>query len=180
MKNEIILENTIHKKILTIRNIQVIIDADLAELYNVPTKVLNQAVKRNLLRFPEDFMFQLNKQEKDQVVTNCDHLNKLKFSTKLPFAFTEHGIAMLSSVLNSEKAIRINIQIIRTFIKMKKMILSYKDMQYIIKKIENDLKSNRNKIIKNKDNIEVIANIVQTLIEKPKPKKKYKIGFKPD
>ncbi len=93
MEKDIILESTISKRILTIRGTKVMLDFDLSELYNVTTKVLNQAVKRNKLRFPVDFMFQLNNKEKDKVVTNCDHLNKLKFSSKLPYAFTEHGIA---------------------------------------------------------------------------------------
>ena len=81
------------------------IDRDLAELYGVETKVLNQAVHRNNARFPEDFMFRLTKSEKSEVVTICDHLKVIKFSRQLPYAFTEQGVAMLSSVLNSERAI---------------------------------------------------------------------------
>ena len=81
------------------------IDRDLAELYGVATKVLNQAVKRNIERFPEDFMFQLTDEEQTELVTNCDHLKKLKFSYQNAYAFTEHGVTMLSSVLNSKKAI---------------------------------------------------------------------------
>lgn len=79
------------------------LDADLAVLYGVSTKALNQAVKRNKARFPQDFMFRLTKKEKLEVVTNCDHLERLKFSRTLPFAFTEHGTIMLANVLNSEK-----------------------------------------------------------------------------
>ena len=85
------------------------LDSDLAKLYGVETKVLNQAVKRNQDRFPDDFMFQLTEKEKQEVVTNCDHLRKLKFSYQLPYGFTQEGIAMLSSVLNSDRAIQINI-----------------------------------------------------------------------
>ena len=103
----------IERRIFLIRNKRVMIDTDLADLYNVPTKVLNQAVKRNIKRFPSDFMFILSKTEKNELVTNCDHLAKLKYSSKLPYAFTEQGVAMLSSVLNSERAIMINIQIIK-------------------------------------------------------------------
>ena len=109
-------------KILLIRKKKVMIDRDLAELYGVETKILNQAVKRNIRRFPVDFMFQLNKNEKTQVVTNCDHLRILKFSPQLPYVFTEQGVAMLSSVLNSERAILVNIQIIRTFTKLRELI----------------------------------------------------------
>jgi len=109
-------------KILLIRKKKVMIDRDLAELYGVETKILNQAVKRNIRRFPVDFMFQLNKNEKTQVVTNCDHLRILKFSPQLSYVFTEQGVAMLSSVLNSERAILVNIQIIRTFTKLRELI----------------------------------------------------------
>ena len=85
------------------------LDRDLARLYGVTTKGLNQAVKRNIKRFPEDFMFRLTETEKEEVVTNCDHLKPLKFSSQLPYAFTEQGIAMLSGVLHSERAIQVNI-----------------------------------------------------------------------
>jgi ORF6N domain len=91
----------IESKILQIRNQRVMIDSDLAELYGVPTKALNQAVKRNLARFPHDFMFQLNPAEKAEVVTNCDHLQKLKFSKTLPHVFTEHG-AIQAAKITSE------------------------------------------------------------------------------
>src|SRR5262245_58214852 len=87
--------------ILVVRNQNVILDADLAVLYGVPTKALNQAVKRNRERFPDDFMFRLTRAEKEEVVTNCDHLKRLKFSPTFPHAFTEHGALMIASVLNS-------------------------------------------------------------------------------
>ena len=95
----------IEKTILVIRGHKVMVDADLAELYGVSTKVLNQAVKRNNDRFPKDFIFRLTNQEKLEVVTNCDHLRKLKFSPAQPFAFTEHGAVMVASVLNSKRAV---------------------------------------------------------------------------
>ena len=90
--------------IQTLRGQRVILDADLAKLYGVQTKVLNQAVKRNAERFPEDFTFRLTEQEKTEVVTNCDHLQKLKFSPQLPAAYTEHGAIMAAMVVNSPKA----------------------------------------------------------------------------
>ena len=93
--------DAIEGKILLIRGQKVMVDADLAKLYGVPTKVLNQAVKRNKERFPIDFMFQLTKEEKAKVVTNCDHLKKLKFSPNLPYVFTEHGTIMLATILKS-------------------------------------------------------------------------------
>ena len=123
MNNEITIK-TIESKILTIRNQQVMIDRDLAELYGTETKVLNQAVKRNLERFPEDFMFALNKTEKAELVTNCDRFEMLKHSSAMPYAFTEQGVAMLSSVLRSQTAVEVNIQIMRAFVAMRHFLQS--------------------------------------------------------
>lgn len=106
----------IENRILTLRGKQVMIDRDLAELYGVETKVLNQAVKRNVERFPEHFRFQLSNQEKDELVTNCDRFNGLKHSSVNPFAFTEQGVAMLSAVLKSETAVYTSIRIIDAFV----------------------------------------------------------------
>ncbi len=117
---------SIEPHILTIRGQKVMLDRDLAALYGVPTKALNQAVKRNSKRFPPHFMFQLSRQEKQELVTNCDHLSGLKYSPALPYAFTEHGVAMLSSMLSSERAIQINIQIIDAFIAMRRYALATK------------------------------------------------------
>ena len=116
--------NEIESKILNIRNLQVMMDRDLAELYGVETKVLNQAVKRNIERFPESFRFQLNSKEKDKVVTNCDHLRDLKFSPTNPYVFTEQGVAMLSSVLKSQIAIDVSIKIMNAFVEMRKFLLT--------------------------------------------------------
>src|SRR3972149_8476390 len=126
----------IERKIFLIRGHKVMLDRDLAELYGVPTKVLNQAVKRNIKRFPGDFMFQLTQIEKDEVVTNCDHLRALRFSPQLPYAFTEQGVAMLSSVLNSERAILVNIQIMRAFTKLREILLTHKDLAKKIAEME--------------------------------------------
>lgn len=111
-------------KIFTIRDKQVILDRDLAELYGISTKSLNQAVKRNFRRFPPDFMLKLDTLEKMELVTKCDHLNELKYSSQLPYAFTEQGVAMLAGILNSDKAIEVNIQIMRAFVIMRKFISS--------------------------------------------------------
>ena len=124
ISSQFITTNDIESKILSIRNLQVMIDRDLAELYGVETKVLNQAVKRNIERFPESFRFQLNSKEKDKVVTNCDHLRDLKFSPTNPYVFTEQGVAMLSSVLKSQTAIDVSIKIINAFVEMRKFILT--------------------------------------------------------
>ena len=129
----------IENKILVIRGQQVMLDRDLAELYGVETKVLNQAVKRNIERFPKDFMFVISKTEKDEVVTNCDHLQALKFSPTLPFAFTEQGVAMLSSVLKSQKAVEVNIQIMRAFVSMRHFLHNNAQIFTEINTIKNQL-----------------------------------------
>ena len=112
------------------------LDRDLAKLYNVPTKTLNQAVKRNIKRFPIDFMFRLTKSEKKELVTNCDRFSSLKHSTSLPYAFTEHGILMLSSILNSERAILVNIEIMRTFTRLRKILTGHKELKQKIEEME--------------------------------------------
>jgi hypothetical protein len=108
--------------ILTIRGHKVMIDADLAGLYGVETRTLNQAVKRNADRFPKDFMFRLDAGEKSEVITNCDHLRHLKFSKHLPFAFTEHGAIMAATVLNSPQAVSMSVFVVRAFILMREHI----------------------------------------------------------
>lgn len=124
MENEMIIQNNIESKILSLRGKQVMIDRDLAELYGVETRVLNQAVKRNIERFPEDFMFALEESEKTELVTNCDRFNSLKHSTVAPYAFTEQGVAMLSSVLRSPQAVEVNIKIMRAFVAMRHFLAS--------------------------------------------------------
>jgi hypothetical protein len=115
----------IEQSILFIRRQKVMLDNDLAALYGVPTKVLNQAVRRNVRRFPPDFMFRLTKEEKLELVTKCDRFRKLKHSSSLPCAFTEQGVAMLSSILNSDRAIEVNIEIMRAFVRLRKMLSSH-------------------------------------------------------
>lgn len=114
----------IASKILNIRGLKVMIDADLAELYGVPTKRLNEQVKRNPRRFPDDFMFQLTEEEKQEVVANCDHLNKLKFSKALPFAFTEHGAIQAANVLNSPQAAEVGVYVVRAFVRLRELLAS--------------------------------------------------------
>lgn len=126
----------IHRSILLIKGHKVILDRDLAEFYGVETKALNQAVKRNIARFPSDFMFQLTKQEKEEVVTNCDHLSSLKFSPTLPYAFTEQGVAMLSSVLRSRWAAQVNIAIMRTFVKLRQILATNTALRRKIESME--------------------------------------------
>ena len=131
--NHATLEN-IENLILNIRDKQVMLDRDLARLYGVETKVLNQAVKRNIERFPERFMFQITENEKIKVVTNCDHLKDLRFSYQNPYVFTEQGVSMLSAVLKSDIAINTSIMIMDAFVAMRHSISSN---QQIINRFEN-------------------------------------------
>jgi hypothetical protein len=124
---------SIENKILCIRNSHVMVDRDLADLYQVGTKVLNQAVKRNIERFPEYFRFQLNKSELNELVTNCDQLSSLKHSRTLPYAFTEQGVAMLSAVLRSDVAIQISIQIMQSFVAIRKTM---RNLHGVIQRLE--------------------------------------------
>ncbi|MBN2020835.1 MAG: ORF6N domain-containing protein [Sedimentisphaerales bacterium] len=152
----------IQKSIFLIRGHKVMLDNDLAGLYGVETKVLNQAVKRNIGRFPADFMFQLTAEEKKEVVTNCDHLAKLKFSPVLPYAFTEQGVAMLSSVLRSRRAIEINIAIMRVFVRLREILA--------------DNAALRKKLEEHDAQIKYIFNLIGQMMQEPeKPKKR--IGF---
>lgn len=165
-------EETIVEKIYIIRGQKVMLDRDLAEMYGVETFRLNQAVKRNLSRFPEDFMFQLTKEEFKSLISQIV-ISKKKGrggTRKPPYAFTEQGVAMLSSVLNSETAIQVNIQIIRLFTKMKQLILDNKDLWIKIEKIEQHL-------LKNDEEIKTIfAYLKKLLIQENKPRNP--IGFK--
>ncbi|RFC34557.1 MAG: ORF6N domain-containing protein [Candidatus Nitrotoga sp. MKT] len=122
--------------IFMIRNNQIMIDRDLAYLYGVETKVLNQAVKRNLARFPEQFRFQLTQSENEQLVTNCDRFANLKHSTALPYAFTEQGVAMLSAVLRSETAVQTSIHIIDAFVKQRQFLAHNADIFQRLDQVE--------------------------------------------
>jgi len=116
----------VEKTILLVRGKKVILDADLAKLYGVTTKRLNQQVKRNSDRFPEDFMFRLTQKEKNKVVANCNHLSNLRFSPALPHAFTEHGAIMAASVLNTPRAIESSIFVVRAFVRLRQIMATLK------------------------------------------------------
>jgi hypothetical protein len=126
----------IESRIQSIRGMRVMVDADLAELYGVPTKALNQAVKRNAARFPTDFMFQLNADEKAKVVTNCDHLERLKFSKALPHAFTEYGAIALANVLASTQAIEMGIYVVRAFVHLRQAAGLHADLAQRLTELE--------------------------------------------
>ena len=124
------------RRILVIRGCKVMLDADLAELYGITTKALNQGVKRNVERFPSDFMFQLSAEEKHEVVTNCDHLARLKFSASLPYAFTEHGALMLGNVLKSSRAIEVSLIAVRAFVQLREMLSTHKELALKLEELE--------------------------------------------
>ncbi len=126
-KSRILVER-IQRSILVIRDQRVMVDADLAELYGVSTKRLNEQVKRNHDRFPPDFMFQLDAVEKAEVVANCDHLTGLKFSSTLPRVFTEHGALMLASVLKSETAVAVSVEVVRVFVRMREIVATHRGL----------------------------------------------------
>ena len=168
----IIPDEIVISKILLLRDKKIMIDKDIAELYGVTTKRLNEQVKRNKKRFPADFMFQLTQEEKDEVVANCDHLKNLKYSPNLPFAFTEHGAVMLASVLNSDRAIEVNIQIVRIFTQIKEMLLMNKDFLLKVEQLEN-------KVTSHDEDIKNIFQALKRLLNPPQAPRK-RIGFKPD
>jgi|JI10StandDraft_1071094.scaffolds.fasta_scaffold370074_1 hypothetical protein len=174
----------VHNKIYEIRGIKVMLDFDLAGLYDVETKVLNQSVKRNIKRFPPDFMFQLTKDEfeslKSQFVTS-NKLNSLHIETssekrggnrRLPYAFTEQGLAMLSGILNSEKAINVNIAIMRAFVYLKQFALTNKELTDKLKKLES--KTNK----KFKDVYDALDYLLQKDKLESEQKTRVRIGFK--
>jgi hypothetical protein len=125
--------------IFEFRGLKVMVDSDLSILYGMETKKLKQQIKRNIKRFPLDFMFELNKEEKKQLVTNCDRLKNLKHSSINPLVFTEQGVAMLSSVLNSDKAIQVNIEIMRAFAMYRSMLKENEELKKEIKKLDSKL-----------------------------------------
>ena len=126
----------IESRIMLIRGKKVMVDADLAELYGVPTKRLNEQVKRNRERFPSDFMFQLTKAEKLEVVANCDHLTKLKFSKALPYAFTEHGAIQAANVLASPQAIEAGVYVVRAFVHLRELVVSNRELALRLDELE--------------------------------------------
>ncbi|MBR1907378.1 ORF6N domain-containing protein [bacterium] len=173
MKNKLIPIQVIESKIYIIRNMKVMLDFDLAKLYEVETKRLNEAVKRNIERFPGDFMFQLTKDEwnnlRSQIATANPNVQKIR---SIPFAFTEHGTLMLSNVLNSKKAINVSIQIIRVFDKLKQFAISQNELSG---RIENLEKAFINYAKGNNENIADMKNAINYLLDITKPSK---IGFK--
>ena len=175
MKNIEIIEN----RIFTIRGQKVMIDRDLAELYEVKTMVLNQAVKRNKSRFPDDFMFKLTRDELNELITNCDRFQTLKHSPTTPNVFTEQGVSMLSSVLNSDRAISINIEIIRAFVRLRQYALiqnsTSREIEELRKMLMLHIENTDKKFSEHDETINQIIRVLNNLIETPRQTKQ--IGF---
>ena len=145
------------------------LDVYLADVYGVKTSRLNEQVKRNANRFPSDFMFQLTDQEKDQVIANCDHLEKIKFSRTNPYAFTEHGAIMLASVLNTETAIQASVLIVRAFVKLREILSTHKELAQKLTDMEVRFDKQFNVVF------QALRELMQ---EEPDKKERPKIGYK--
>jgi hypothetical protein len=175
-ESSLIPAERIERAILLFRGHKVMLDKDLAELYGVPTKVLNQAVKRNALRFPDDFMFQLSDKEfenwRSQIVTS-NSAAKMGLRRR-PYAFTEQGVAMLSSVLNSDRAVEVNIAIMRAFVKLREILATHKDLARKLDDVER-------KLGQHDEHFRIVFEAIrQLMLPPPTPETKKKIGFARD
>ncbi len=159
----------IEQHILLIRGHRVMLDSDLAALYGVATKRFNEQVKRNIERFPLDFMFQLTREEKLEVVANCDHLNRLKFSHSLPYAFTEHGAIMAANVLNSTLAVQTSVLVVRAFVRLRQILVDHAELSKRLDTLEQKYDAQ----FKN------VFDAIRALMASPEPKRR-SIGFRKD
>jgi hypothetical protein len=175
-KNSIIIEEeVIISKIYNIRGKQVMLSQDLAELYDVETRVINQQVKRNIGKFPERYMFQLTKDEYDRLRSQNVILKRGQHSKYLPYAFTEHGILMLSSVLNSERADKVNMLIIDTFVKLRELLFMHKDVIHQLEQVQNKITDHDNQIMLIFEYLKQFEAIKQQELEQ---KNRKRIGYK--
>jgi len=159
----------VEKNVFLIRGEKVILDTDLATLYGVKTKALKQAIKRNKKRFPDDFLFQISKLEKDKLVTICDRFQNLKHSTSLPYAFTEHGAIMAATVLNSQRAIDVSVYVVRAFVKLRETLSDHRQIARKLNLLEN-------KVVNHDIQIKALFDAIRQLMDPP-VKKKRSIGF---
>ena len=183
MNKELITQVLIESKIFVIRGKQVMIDRDLADLYGVETKRITEAVKRNIERFPEEFRFQLSKEEMNELVANCDRFEKLKHSTSLCYAFTEQGVAMLSAVLHSETAIQVSIKIMNAFVQLRHYVSEHvlktddkAELAEIRRLLLLHIDHCDKKFSEQEKKINQIIQVLNNLLEEPKSENK--IGFK--
>jgi hypothetical protein len=157
-------------RIMVLRGQRVLLDADLARIYGVTTKRLNEQVKRNLQRFPEEFVFQLSEEEKAEVVAKCDHLRKLRFSPNLPYAFTEHGAIQSANVLNSEAAIAMGVHIVRAFVGLSQWLGTQKALAAKLAELEARVGSHDEQLLG-------IIEALRHLTASPEPTHGRRIGF---
>jgi hypothetical protein len=170
-ETEIVIVGQIDPMIMTVRGHKVVLNSDLAFLYGTTTKAINQAVKRNLARFPDTFMFALTEDEKTELVTNCDRFDKLKHSTSPPNAFTEHGALMAATILNTPRAVEVSIFVIQAFVKLRQFAVDHAE---ILKKLT-DLER---KVGAHDDAIKQIVQALRQLMAPPiEQKPKRSIGF---
>lgn len=167
MRSSLIVPQVIEKRILLIRGHKVMLSVHLAQLYGVETRVLNQAVKRNSQRFPEDFMFQLTEAEAKQLVSQNVIPHQKFFGGTLPYAFTEQGVAMLSSVLKSKRAVQVNIEIMRAFVRLRELLSTHKDLARKLEELEK----------RYDEQFAVVFRAIRELMTPPEPPPKRRIGF---
>jgi len=167
----------VENRILVIRGQKVILDSDLAELYEVTTSALNQAVKRNIERFPDDFMFRLEPHEKNELITNCDRFARLKHSSALPYAFTEHGAIMAASVLNSPRAVEASIYVVRAFVRLRQVLASHLRGEVSHAELARRLARIEKKLTDHDEEILAIVTLIRELATPPTPEKRRRIGF---
>jgi hypothetical protein len=173
-------DEIITSKIYLIRGQKVMLDEDLSKLYSVETKQLKRQVRRNMDRFPLDFMFELTKDEYNSLRSQIGTLKRGGHSKYLPMAFTEQGVAQLSSVLNSKTAIDVNIQIIRVFTRMRQLLLTHKDILLKLEQIEKSLLEQNVTLKKHDEEIQVIFKYLKELLNPPPPQPRKRIGYKKD
>jgi hypothetical protein len=169
-KKAVVRVGDIQRRILLIRGEKIVLDADLAEFYGVTTKRLNEQVKRNKSRFPEDFAFRLTADERSEVVAKCDHLAKLKYSPMLPYAFTEHGALMAASVLSTHRAVEMSVFVVRAFVALRRVIVEHTELANRLALLERRLADHDSKILT------LIEAIKQLMAPSEVPKKR-RIGF---
>ena len=169
-RKAVIRVGKIEERILLIRGDKVIIDADLAEFYGTSTKRLNEQMRRNRDRFPEDFVFRLSVDEKSEVVAKCDHLTNLKYSNVLPNAFTEHGALMAAGILNTPRAVEVSVFVVRAFVKLRRAIAEHKELARKLSQIESKLGRHDQQILA------LMRAIRQLMNTEPVPDRR-RIGF---
>ena len=157
----------IESRIVLVRGQRVMLDVDLAALYGVATKRLNEQFKRNAARFPKDFCFQLSALEKEKVVANCDHLVRIKFSPSRPYAFTEHGAIMAANVLNSGRAVEMSVLVVRAFVRLREMVASHRALAKRLDELE----------MRYDHQFKGVFDAIRRLMQPPEPKAKGRIGF---